>query len=35
MKLKYTNHSGGCPGADMTWEIVGREYGEFEEKFIV
>lgn len=21
------NHSGGCPGADMTWEIEGRKYG--------
>lgn len=23
----YTNHSGGAQGADMTWEIVGMEYG--------
>ena len=24
---KYTNHSGGAQGADMTWEVVGVEYG--------
>lgn len=23
----YTNHSGGCEGADMAWEIAGLEYG--------
>jgi hypothetical protein len=23
----YTNHSGGCPGADMFWETVGEEFG--------
>lgn len=25
--MNYTCHSGGCPGSDMTWEIVGEEYG--------
>lgn len=25
--MKYTCHSGGCPGADITWETVGYEYG--------
>lgn len=25
--MTYTNHSGGCPGADMTWEILGMDYG--------
>lgn len=25
--MKYTNHSGGCPGADMTWETEGYNYG--------
>lgn len=24
---KYINHSGGCPGADMTWENLGKPYG--------
>lgn len=24
--MKYTNHSGGCPGADMAWETEGRKY---------
>lgn len=24
---EYTNHSGGCPGADMTWEALGYDYG--------
>jgi hypothetical protein len=24
---EYINHSGGCPGADMTWENIGNEYG--------
>jgi len=24
---EYTNHSGGCPGSDMTWENIGNEYG--------
>ena len=24
---KYVNHSGGCPGADMTWETEGNRYG--------
>ena len=24
---QYTCHSGGCPGSDLTWEIVGEEYG--------
>jgi hypothetical protein len=25
--MNYTNHSGGCPGSDMEWEIQGRPYG--------
>jgi len=25
--MNYTCHSGGCPGSDMTWEIVGEDYG--------
>lgn len=25
--MSYICHSGGCPGADMEWETVGREYG--------
>lgn len=25
--MSYTCHSGGCPGSDMTWELIGREYG--------
>lgn len=25
--MKYTCHSGGCPGADMTWENEGLKYG--------
>lgn len=25
--MMYINHSGGCEGADMAWETVGREYG--------
>jgi hypothetical protein len=25
--MSYTCHSGGCPGADMTWEVAGEEYG--------
>jgi hypothetical protein len=25
--MKYTCHSGGCPGSDMAWELVGKEYG--------
>jgi len=25
--MTYINHSGGCPGADMTWEILGYDYG--------
>lgn len=25
--MTYVCHSGGCPGADMTWETVGEEYG--------
>ncbi len=25
--MTYTCHSGGCPGADMTWEVLGRDYG--------
>ena len=25
--MTYTNHSGGCPGADMTWETEGYKYG--------
>jgi hypothetical protein len=25
--MKYVNHSGGCPGADMAWETAGLEYG--------
>lgn len=24
---KHVCHSGGCPGADMTWEAAGEEYG--------
>ena len=24
---KYTNHSGGCPGADMCWGTEGNKYG--------
>lgn len=24
---EYVNHSGGCDGADMTWEIEGNPYG--------
>lgn len=27
MKKQYVNHSGGCPGSDMTWELLGEEYG--------
>ena len=23
----YTNHSGGCPGSDITWEAFGNLYG--------
>lgn len=23
----YVNHSGGCPGADLAWDIAGRDYG--------
>lgn len=23
----YVNHSGGCKGADMEWDRIGREYG--------
>lgn len=25
--MNYICHSGGCPGADMTWEIEGNYYG--------
>ena len=25
--MKYTCHSGGCPGADMAWETEGEKYG--------
>jgi len=25
--IEYINHSGGCDGADMTWETEGRTYG--------
>lgn len=25
--MGYVCHSGGCPGADMTWETAGEEYG--------
>ena len=25
--MSYTNHSGGCPGSDMTWENEGYNYG--------
>jgi hypothetical protein len=25
--MKYTCHSGGCPGSDMEWEIQGEKYG--------
>lgn len=25
--MKYVNHSGGCPGADMCWETNGLKYG--------
>ncbi len=25
--MKYTCHSGGCPGADITWEREGEKYG--------
>ena len=25
--MNYTCHSGGCPGADITWEIEGNKYG--------
>lgn len=25
--MKYTCHSGGCPGADMEWEREGEKYG--------
>ena len=25
--MEYKNHSGGCPGADMTWEFHGKQYG--------
>jgi hypothetical protein len=25
--MTYVNHSGGCPGADMAWEIAGRDFG--------
>lgn len=25
--MSYVCHSGGCPGADMTWEVAGEEYG--------
>jgi hypothetical protein len=25
--MPYINHSGGCPGADMTWEVEGKKYG--------
>lgn len=25
--MGYVCHSGGCPGADMTWEVAGEEYG--------
>lgn len=25
--MKYTCHSGGCPGSDMEWEIQGEPYG--------
>ena len=25
--MQYTNHSGGCPGADMAWEHEGEKYG--------
>lgn len=24
--MKYTNHSGGCEGADMAWELAGEPY---------
>lgn len=24
--MKYTCHSGGCPGSDIGWEVVGYEY---------
>lgn len=24
---QYINHSGGCEGSDMEWEIIGYEYG--------
>jgi len=27
MKMKMTNHSGGCKGADMCWETEGLKYG--------
>lgn len=25
--MSITCHSGGCPGADLTWEVVCKEYG--------
>jgi hypothetical protein len=25
--INYICHSGGCEGADMTWETIGKEYG--------
>jgi hypothetical protein len=25
--MKYINHSGGCEGADMAWELAGLDYG--------
>tara|TARA_R110000868_G_scaffold7435_1_gene40409 strand:- start:147 stop:734 length:588 start_codon:yes stop_codon:yes gene_type:complete len=27
MNMTYTNHSGGCEGADMAWENAGLPYG--------
>jgi hypothetical protein len=28
-EVEWVNHSGGCPGADMYWENVGKRYGVF------
>lgn len=25
--MSYLCHSGGCPGADMAWETIGKEFG--------
>lgn len=27
--MKYTCHSGGCPGSDIEWEIQGEPYGVY------